>query len=143
MRPIELKFASLPIRFRVRFGHASAVRDEAENVVVAVRDAHGRVGLGEGCPRSYVTGETVASATSFIERHQGDFLEVGSLDDLQHWMMGQARDIDVNPSAFCAVELALLDLFARQAELPMEAFLGLPPLRDASAGRLVPPQRHA
>ena len=133
MRPIELKFASLPIPFRVRFGHASAVRDEAENIVVAVRDAQGRVGLGEGCPRSYVTGETVASATGFIEKHRADFLEVGSLDDLQHWMAGRVRDIDTNPSAFCAVELALLDLFARQAEVPIESFLGLPPLRDATA----------
>src|SRR3954451_6887883 len=133
MRALELKFISLPIPFRVRFGHASAVREQAENIIVAVRDAHGRVGLGEGCPRSYVTGETLASATSFIEKHRADFLELASLDDLQHWMVGRASDIDVNPSAFCAVELALLDLFARQAELPVEALVGLPPCHDATA----------
>src|SRR5258705_8288783 len=133
MRPIELKFASLPIPFRVRFGHASAVRDEAENIVVAVRDAHGRLGLGEGCPRSYVTGETVASATGFIEKHRADFLGLASLDDLQHWMAGRESDIDFNPSAFCAVELALLDLFARQAELPVEGLVGLPPCYEATA----------
>ena len=73
MRALELRFVSLPIPFRVRFGHASAVREQAENIIVAVRDAQGRIGLGEGCPRSYVTGETVASATGFIEKHRADF----------------------------------------------------------------------
>jgi len=133
MRALELRFVSLPIPFRVRFGHASAVREQAENIIVAVRDAHGRLGLGEGCPRSYVTGETLASATGFIEKHRADFLSLASLDDLQHWMAPRVSDIDLNPSAFCAVELALLDLFARQAELPIESFLDLPPRSDATA----------
>ena len=133
MRALELRFVSLPIPFRVRFGHASAVREQAENIIVAVRDAQGRVGLGEGCPRSYVTGETLASATGFIEKHRADFLGLTSLDDLQHWMADRVRDIDVNPSAFCAVELALLDLFARQAEQPVESFLGVPSSCDATA----------
>lgn len=133
MRPLELKFVSLPIPFRVRFGHASAVRERAENIIVAVRDADGLVGLGEGCPRSYVTGKSVASATGFVEKHRADFLDLGSLNDLKDWMADRASEIDVNPSAFCAVELALLDLFARQAQMPIEGLLGLPPLCDATA----------
>jgi L-alanine-DL-glutamate epimerase-like enolase superfamily enzyme len=39
------------------------------------------------------------------------------------------QDIDRNPAAWCALELALLDLLAREQGQPVEALLGLPPLR--------------
>jgi len=39
-------------------------------------------------------------------------------------------EIDRNPAAWCALELALLDLFARRAGVPVEDYLGLPRLRS-------------
>ena len=40
------------------FTHASATRQESENVLVRCELADGTIGWGEGVPRSYVTGET-------------------------------------------------------------------------------------
>jgi L-alanine-DL-glutamate epimerase-like enolase superfamily enzyme len=128
MRPSRLGISSAPIPFRSSFGHASATRDRAENVLVFVEDANGSFGLGEGCPRVYVTGETVETARSFLVRHRQAFLELDSMDALTDWMTRNAEEIDVNPSAFCAAELALLDLFARQRRESVERLLGLEPL---------------
>lgn len=125
MRPQSLIFTSLPIPFRTAFSHASASRSEAENVIVCVVDAEGHAGLGEGCPRQYVTGETVASATTFLAQHRTSLAAIEDLEALRAWIAAHAREIDVNPSAFCAVELALLDLFAQQAGKPVEGLLGI------------------
>lgn len=126
MRPIRLSVASAPIPFRSAFGHAAATRRQAENILVRVEDAEGRVGLGEGCPREYVTGETPASAHAFLKRHAATLLALNSVDSLRGWLVVNEAEVDANPSAFCAAELALLDLFARQADIPIERFLALP-----------------
>jgi L-alanine-DL-glutamate epimerase-like enolase superfamily enzyme len=130
MRPSRLRFVSAPIPFRTSFGHASARRERAENVLVLAEDADGRYGLGEGCPRPYVTGETAESARAFLERHRGELAELDGIAALRDWVGARAAEIDANPSAFCAAELALLDLFARQRGVGVEALLGLdPPMR--------------
>ena len=61
MRIERLEVFRFPIPFKVVFRHSSASRAQAENVIVAAYSDCGRVGYGEGCPRSYVTGEMVES----------------------------------------------------------------------------------
>lgn len=121
-----------PIPFKQVFRHASASRAKAENVIVAARSIDGTVGYGEGCPRDYVTGESVVSATEFISRHRNSIVQrVRSLDDLRHWIGDHTQEIDANPAAFCAIELALLDLLGHSEGKSVEALLGLPPLRGS------------
>lgn len=121
---MRLRAASCPFPFRGRFEHASAVRERAENVIVVAEGAGGLLGLGEGCPRAYVTGETVTSAMTAIERWRQDGIEaVTDLAALTIWMERRRADIDANPSAFAAIELALLDLFARQGGIGIEQLL--------------------
>ena len=117
-----------PIPFRTTFKHASASRRIAENVIVTIEDEDGVVGFGEGCPRHYVTGETRESAQVFLERNANSVAaEVDSVADLRTWISGN-REIDANPSAVCALELALLDFLGRRAAVPIEALLGLEPV---------------
>lgn len=125
MRPVRISWASVPIPFRTPFAHASATRRTAENLIVRVEDADGRVGLGEGCPRAYVTGETVASATGAVARWSRDLMRLEDLESLRAWLIDRHAEIDAAPSAGCAAELALLDLFARQADQPVEDLLGV------------------
>jgi L-alanine-DL-glutamate epimerase-like enolase superfamily enzyme len=123
---MKLRAASCPFPFRGSFEHASAVRERAENVIVVAEDANGRWGLGEGCPRSYVTGETVATAMDAIVRwRHGGIEEITDVAALTAWMERKRSDIDANPSAFAAIEIALLDLFARQAGQTVEQLLGV------------------
>ena len=123
---MKLRLASCPFPFRGSFEHASAVRERAENVIVIAEGAAGQYGLGEGCPRSYVTGETVATAMAAIARwRQGGIEAIADVAALTAWMERNRADIDANPSAFAAVEIALIDLFARQAGQTVEQLLGI------------------
>ena len=81
-----------------------------------------------GCPREYVTGESLASAQAFFDDHRDSICQrVGSVDALAAWADAHSAVIDANPAAWCAVELAVLELFARCEDTPVEWVLGALP----------------
>jgi L-alanine-DL-glutamate epimerase-like enolase superfamily enzyme len=87
---------------------------------------HGVTGHGEGCPREYVTGESLEQALSFVGRLRSSVLsEIHDLASLSEWMKRHEEDIDANPAAWCAIELALLDLFSTESGQSVETALGL------------------
>ena len=115
--------------FRAVFRHASASRVQAENLIVAAYSDCGRVGYGEGCPRRYVTGETVESGASFIRRYAGSIIDsVSNTQDLRAWADAHREVIDQNPAAYCAIEISMLDLLGKTSGVPIEELLGLPRL---------------
>ena len=124
----SLEVQSLNIPFKQAFVHASAARAMTEAVLVTVTNMVGMEGIGEGCPRRYVTGETVDSIQGFINRHRDQWMAFTSVQDVKQWVTEHASTIDQNPAAWCAVETACLDLFGKEAGLPIEVLLGLPSL---------------
>lgn len=127
MHIASLTLQLLRIPFKVTFKHASAERNVTQSALVIAQSESGLIGYGEGCPRDYVTGETDASVALFFDLHRKDILaQVTDLTTLQAWCRAHASDIDHNPAAWCAIELALLDLFARGNRQPVEALLDLP-----------------
>lgn len=120
---------ALEIPFRTSFRHASAERSKMASVWVEARDAEGITGHGEGCPREYVTGESVASALDFIaSKRECLVADVSDLPTLRGWSDRHGSEIDRAPAAWCAVELALLDLLGRRGGEPQETLLGIAPL---------------
>jgi L-alanine-DL-glutamate epimerase-like enolase superfamily enzyme len=76
-----------------------------------------------------VTGEGLESAAAFFSSHSDEWLDaIGDVETLRAWTAGHAGEIDGNPAAWCAVELALLDSFARGEQRSVESLLGLPEL---------------
>ena len=136
MSAVQLTLMTFPARFRMRFAHGSATRSETENVV-CIAHADGLTGYGEGCPRGYVTGETIASAAGFFEAHQASLTDIHDLPALRAWIAAHSDAIDTNPAAFAAIEIALIDLFAQQAGQGVEAFLGLPPPRAVTVSAVL------
>lgn len=125
----SLDFAPLSVPFRGAFRHASAVRAAGASLRVSARRGP-HVGLGEGCPRDYVTGESVASCCDWLGARAREIAAACvDLPSLRAWAAARRESIDVAPSAWCAVECALLDLFAREAGQSVEALLGLPDVR--------------
>lgn len=127
-RPMQVELATFPTTFRVTVRHASAVRAATENIIVIARTASGAVGIGEGCPRQYVTGETLESARTFLRGAAPGAAAAETVDGLRSWMVDHRESIDANPAAFCALELALLDALARQQRVTLERVLGCPEL---------------
>lgn len=129
MKIANLSLEPLRIPFRVAFKHASAERSATQSFWAAARSEEGLTGFGEGCPRDYVTGETDASVTAFFEKFRASIMDrVTDFPSLREWAQTHRQDIDQNPAAWCAIELALLDLLARRNNQPVEALLGLPML---------------
>ena len=129
MRIQRLEVSSFPVPFRTVFKHASASRAQAENLIVAAYSDAGEVGYGEGCPRRYVTGETVEGGAAFIRKYTASIIEsVTDVRSLRAWAENHREVIDQNPAAYCAVEISVLDLLGKVNEVPIEDLLGLPRL---------------
>jgi muconate cycloisomerase len=131
MRIRQLTAYIVRLPFKRAFRHASASRQESENVLVRCELADGTTGWGEGVPRSYVTGETPAgcleqlAATPLGEQLSAD---CGSWADVVRLCETFAPAIDRdNPRGCygnalrCAVELSVLDAFGRLFDEPVGA----------------------
>ena len=124
---MRLDLYRVDIPFTTAFAHSSAVRTATQSVWVEARSGLD-VGVGEGCPREYVTGESLESAHAFFDTNrQGLEKAVNSVDTLVAWVGTHSALIDANPAAWCAVELALLELFARREDIPVEQLVEVPP----------------
>ncbi len=123
--PIRLEAQPLKLKLKSTFRHAGATRDEGESVWVKA-ERNGMAGFGEGCPRSYVSGDDLESSMRWIhDRSARGEWRFDTLEDLKGWMEENAEHIDQYPSAWCAVEMAFLDLFAREKNCSAEILLGL------------------
>jgi L-alanine-DL-glutamate epimerase-like enolase superfamily enzyme len=125
----RLTFETLTIPFKVAFRHASAERAETSSAWVTAESDDGAAGHGESCPRPYVTGETIERARRFFDLHEPSIrASVVDLESLRAWTAGRQEDLDAEPAAWCAIELAVLDLIAQRAGVTIEGLLGTPPV---------------
>jgi len=131
MKLKELSAKKIEIPLKVNFKHALANRVKTESILVIAESSNGNIGYGEGCPRSYVTNESVDTALNFIRNYKKQILGISTLQDLKSFIKENKRAIDLNPAAWCAVELALLDLLGKESQQSVEKLLKLPKLRTA------------
>ncbi len=133
IRCIAVHTLTIPMRHSVE--HAASKRDVAEPVIVSVELNGGEVGYGETLPRPYVTGETVESVLRSIERvygpalldmHPECFPDALEAIDALPWRQqeGERGNGPLVPAARAAVELALLDAFARHFRRPISDVVG-------------------
>lgn len=131
MRVADITMRPLEIPFKHTFAHAAASRSATESVLVTMTSTNGLIGHGEGCPRSYVTGETLDSCMGFFQAQRTRWAEIHTLDELREWTTAHQNEIDRNPAAWCAVETAFLDLFGQDSHRSLESLLGLRELSEA------------
>lgn len=128
---LTLVIRELKIPFKQSFKHHSAERNITQTVLVTADDGEFK-GYGESCPREYVTGESVQSALNFFDEVQETLIsQVRDLESLIEYATSFKEKINQNPSAWCAIELALLDLFAKRQHCNIEKLLNLPELEGS------------
>ncbi|MHB8137762.1 MAG: alpha/beta fold hydrolase [Smithellaceae bacterium] len=122
---IQIKAEPLQLTLKTTIRHAAATRNEGESIwVQAKRNEH--TGYGEGCPRAYVAGDDLASSLKWVkENFSAGEANFSTLDDIKQWVSFHEKIIDQYPSAWCAIEMAILDLLAREKGCSVEALLGL------------------
>lgn len=109
---------------------ASETIADAETLLIEVRDGEGRSGWGEASAAPTMTGEVLAGMAEVAGRYLGPALLREALPGKDAIGPRLARAIRGNTGAKAAAEMAVLDLAARRAGLPLSRFLG-DPLRDA------------
>ncbi len=128
MKIAELTAYHVRIPLRKAIRHASHSRTDTDNVLVRCVLRDRTEGWGEGVPRDYVTGETIASAVALLKRSDfaaqldgcADFAQaVGLAERLRLAdVPGDDRRCQGN-AARCAVELAVLDAYGRRFGAPV------------------------
>ncbi|MFT5384877.1 MAG: L-alanine-DL-glutamate epimerase-like enolase superfamily enzyme [Saprospiraceae bacterium] len=122
---IKLKVTPLHLPLKTNFKQASSSRNLGESIWVTASRGE-IVGFGEGCPRSYVTGETVSSCMDWLNPQLTEIEEeCTDLASLQERVKAKNAAIDEHPAAWCGIETALLDLFAKEQGISVEQLLGL------------------
>ncbi|PKN18068.1 MAG: hypothetical protein CVU71_11140 [Deltaproteobacteria bacterium HGW-Deltaproteobacteria-6] len=124
-RNIQIKAEPLQLTLKTTVRHAAATRKEGESLWIEAK-SQGHTGYGEGCPRDYVAGDDLTSSLQWVrETFSAGEVDFSTLDDLKQWSSSHAKMIDQYPSAWCAVEMAILDLLAREKGCSVEELLGL------------------
>jgi muconate cycloisomerase len=122
----ECRLLAVDLPFRITFRHAAAARRSSESLFLRLRLDSGEEGWGESLPRSYVSGETREGAFALLRDEILPALvgkEFHSMPDVKAFLEetdGKAPSAWVSPdvpqtSAWCTVDLALIDAFGRQS----------------------------
>jgi L-alanine-DL-glutamate epimerase-like enolase superfamily enzyme len=118
---VDIFKLDIPLRrpFQIALGRIEA----AKNILVRVWANDGTYGLGEGSPLGYVTGETQATAFEAARALAPLLLGKNPLAiEARMWELD--RFIMGNPTVKSAFDMALYDLAAKKAGLPLYALLG-------------------
>ncbi len=107
----HINIHTVQIPFRLSIDHNLKKRAYSESIVLAVHTKTGKVGYGEGAPRSYVTGESTQEVIAkfkdiFNQYPVHEFITLEDIKDISGWI-GQKHKL---PAIATALELALLDL---------------------------------
>lgn len=131
-RHLYLDITPFKPSLKISFKHAQAERHYGESIwVKATRE--GVTGFGEGCPRTYVAGDELESSIAWAKAtFQKGHPAFESYLAMRHWSNENTVMIRRFPSAWCAVEMALLDLFAREKSQSVESLLNLDSVKRES-----------
>jgi L-alanine-DL-glutamate epimerase-like enolase superfamily enzyme len=142
----QLDLFAVDLPFKVAFRHAAAARTTSESLFLRARLDNGAEGWGESLPRAYVSGEAREQAFALLRDTILPALLGQSFRSLPEAVSflekcdGKAPPEWVNPevpqtSAWCSVDLALLDALGRASGEPARPGAGLPAPSDAALGR--------
>ncbi len=112
---------------------------DASVVFVCVTDENGLKGWGEASPLPVVTGDDVPSTLAFLEA-QGAHLMGATAGEAAHCVHSRWRPAHQlhATSALCALEMACLDLKARQRNVPLSDILHTGTLESVETDITVP-----
>jgi L-Ala-D/L-Glu epimerase / N-acetyl-D-glutamate racemase len=125
----ELELFAVDLPFKVVFRHAAAVRRSSESLFLRARLDNGVQGWGECLPRAYVSGESRSDAFLLLRNAilpallGHTFHSLGDVISFLEKCDGKAPPEWVSPdvaqsSAWCSVDLALIDAFGRASGEP-------------------------
>ncbi|UPV74809.1 dipeptide epimerase [Halorussus limi] len=123
---LETAFERVSLPLEDAFTISRGTQETAENVVVRVADGEGNEGVGAAAPSEHY-GETAATVEAVLPDLLDVVAEVGDPHQLDRIERRMEETVARNPAARCAVSVALHDLAAKRADLPLYRYWGLDP----------------
>jgi L-Ala-D/L-Glu epimerase len=134
MRITALNFLAVRLPFRFAFKHSLAERSFSHNIIArAVIESGGKtyVGIGEGVPRDYVTGETVEEGLYKLRTRYANYFVGKTIESKRELLEAIDRGFEnaglessAGGAAWCALELAILDSFSKSTGTQLTEILG-------------------
>ncbi|WP_128476200.1 dipeptide epimerase [Halorussus pelagicus] len=123
---LTTEFERLSLPLENAFTISRGTQETAENVAVRIADDEGNEGVGAAAPSSHY-GETAATVETVLPDLLDVVEEVGDPHQLHRIERRMRETVERNPAARCAVSVALHDLAAKRADLPLYRYWGLDP----------------
>lgn len=119
----RVEIIKLNIPYKEPFVISLGVIPEATNVVVRIHSSDGMVGTGECAPFVYIVGETQETVFELAQKIGRLFLNKDPYR-IEDRLREMDRAVKGNPTMKSAFDMALYDLLARKANLPLYKLLG-------------------
>jgi len=114
----ELRWRPFRLRMRHRFQAAHGALEDREGVLSSLRDADGRVGVGEASPMPSLGHGSITDVLALLEAHRADLLDPACAAGLA----GLGAD-----ALRCALDVASLDLRAQAGGRSVASLLAVAP----------------
>jgi o-succinylbenzoate synthase len=123
MKITDIRTAILQAPLKTPFKTALRRVDHLKDLVVIIECDDGSIGYGEGAPTPVITGETMGSMVAAIAYLKPSLLGM-EIEDFESIVTKVHILILKNTTAKSALEIALYDLKAKHAKLPLYRLLG-------------------
>jgi L-alanine-DL-glutamate epimerase-like enolase superfamily enzyme len=127
MTPLTIRSVEIfPIRLALHepFVVAYATQEDIPTVLVRIATDEGAVGWGEATPDPNVTGETYWSTVAVLEHDLAPAVIGMDARDREAIVRAMDARVDGGPAAKAAIDIAVHDLVAKAAGVPLWALLG-------------------
>ena len=123
IRSISLQRLQIPLR--TQFSQANNSTAFSDSIMLKLETSKGIVGVGESCPRPYVTGEDPQTVQRDVNRLEKEILQrrFESVPDIREYVLHDLLQ-KIGPAASCAIELALLDAWGKENRTYVLELLG-------------------
>jgi L-alanine-DL-glutamate epimerase-like enolase superfamily enzyme len=123
MRLAEIRLHRLRIPLVREFSHSLHSWNRSEAILAVIADDTGATGVGEGAPRGFVTGETAEAAAAAVAPLARCLAgrTAATFDAVRGLLESTGGDALArrHPAAWCALETACLDLWAKTRQVPL------------------------
>jgi len=123
IRQVTLREIRIPLKFRFSQSN-NAASTKSHSALVELHTEDGLVGYGEACPRTYVTGESMASMQNDIQKLE-PILKTTAPETVEKLplFLEQLAAQSIGNSTRCALETAFLDVFSKSTGAPLMELL--------------------